>query len=51
MENSWITDRIKNQIEALILESILAVLNNLTDQIIAIKGTGAKPIIRPEEKF
>lgn len=51
MDNFWITDRIKKQIEALILESILAVLDKLTEQVTTIKDNAAKQIIRPEEKF
>lgn len=51
MDNFGITDKIKKQIEALILESILAVLDKLTQQVITIKDTAAKPITRAEEKF
>ena len=51
MDNFWITDRIKKQIETLILESILAVLDKLTQQVVNIKDTAAKQTIRAEEKF
>jgi hypothetical protein len=33
MDNFWIADKIKKQIEALILEAILAVLDKLTQQV------------------
>jgi hypothetical protein len=51
MENLLITNKIKKQIEALILESILAVLDKLTEQVITIKDTTAKQKTRAEEKF
>ena len=51
MDNLVITDRIKKQIETLILESILALLDKLTEQVICVKDNAANPIIRSEEKF
>ena len=51
MDNLLITDRIKKQIETLILESILAALDKLTQQVVTLKDTAAKQQIRPEEKF
>jgi hypothetical protein len=51
MDNFWIADKIKKQIEALILESILAVLDKLTEQVITIRDTTGKKIAEPLEKF
>lgn len=51
MENIFIADKIKKQIEALILEAILAVLDKLTEQVSTIRETAGKKIVGSEEKF
>lgn len=48
MDNYWITQKIKTQIETLVLESILAVLDKLTEQVITIRDM---KIGKAEEKF
>lgn len=51
MDNFWIADKIKTQIEALILEAILAVLDKLTKQIITIRDNERKPADAMADKF
>ena len=51
MDNFWIADKIKHQIEALVLESILAVLDKLTDKVITIRDVPEKKLVDPLEKF
>ena len=51
MDNFWITDKIKKQIEALILEAILAVLDKLTEQVITIRDNERKPVSATADKF
>ena len=51
MDNFWITDKIKKQIEALILEANLAVLDKLTQQVITIRDNERKPVSATADKF
>jgi hypothetical protein len=51
MDNCWIADKIKKQIEALILEAILAVLDKLTEQVITIRDNEKKPVNAMADKF
>lgn len=51
MDNFWIADKIKHQIEALVLESILAVLDKLTDKVITIRDAPENKIVESLEKF
>jgi len=51
MDNIWIADKIKKQIETLILEAILAVLDKLTQQVITIRDNERKPASATAEKF
>lgn len=51
MDNFWITDKIKKQIEALILEAILAVLDKLTEQVTTIRNDERKPVNATADKF
>ena len=51
MDNFWITHKIKKQIEALILEAILAVLDKLTEQVITIRNSEKKIENAAAEKF
>lgn len=51
MDNIWIADKIKKQIEALILEAILAVLDKLTEQIITIRDNEKGSVGAMADKF
>jgi len=51
MDNFWIVEKIKKQIEALILEAILAVLDKLTEQIVTIRDKDKKPVRAVADKF
>jgi hypothetical protein len=51
MDNFWIADRINEQIEALILEAILAVLDKLTKQVITIRDNKRQPVSANADKF
>ena len=51
MDNIWIADRIKKQIEALILEAILAVLDKLTEQVITIRENKKGSVSAMADKF
>jgi hypothetical protein len=51
MDNFWIADQIKKQIEALILEAILAVLDKLTKQVTTIRDNEKKPVNAMADKF
>lgn len=51
MDNLWMAEKIKHQIEALVLESILAVLDKLTDKVITIRDDPEKKIVESLEKF
>jgi hypothetical protein len=51
VDNVWITDKIKKQIEALILEAILAVLDKLTEQVVTIRDNERKPVRAVADKF
>ena len=51
MDNCWIAEKIKKQIEALILEAILAVLDKLTEQVITIRDNENKPLNAMADKF
>ena len=52
MDNFWIADKIKKQIETLMLEAILAVLDKLTEQVITIRDTATEEKIAEHlEKF
>jgi hypothetical protein len=51
MDNCWIADKIKKQIEALILEAILAVLDKLTEQVITIRDNEKKVVNAMADKF
>ena len=51
MDNFWIADKIKKQIEALILEAILAVLDKLTEQMITIRENEKKTVNAMADKF
>ena len=44
MDNYWITQRIKDQLETLFLEAILSVLDKITEQVVDMKKS-------TEEKF
>jgi len=44
MDNYWITQRIKDQLETLLLEAILSVLDKITTQVVDMKKS-------TEEKF
>lgn len=50
MDNYLITQQIKRKIETLVLESILATVDRLTDQII-IMANAEKDKMYKEEKF
>lgn len=50
MDNYWVTRQIKVQIDTLVLESILASLDKLTEQIITMRIT-EKSKANTEEKF
>ena len=49
MDNLEIADKIKNQMEALILEAILAVLDKLTQQVATIKKNTENQILNYEK--
>jgi hypothetical protein len=51
MDNFWMAEKIKHQIEALVLESFLAVLDKLTDKVITIRDDPEKKIVESLEKF
>ena len=51
MDNFWIADKIKKQIEALILEAILAVLDKLTEQVMTLRDNDKKPLSANADKF
>jgi hypothetical protein len=51
MDNFRIADKIKNQIEALILEAILAVLDKLTQQIMTIRDNEKRSVSAMADKF
>ena len=50
MDNFGIADKIKTQIETLVLEAILAVLDKLTQQVITIRDE-KKPVSATADKF
>ena len=49
MNDTFVAHKIKKQIESLILESILAVLDKLAEQVAIIRNSENKT--QPEEKF
>ena len=51
MDNFLIADKIKDQMEALILEAILAVLDKLTEQVITIRDNERRPMSATADKF
>jgi hypothetical protein len=51
MDNFYLAEKIKKQIEALILEAILAVLDKLTEQVMTIRDTKKEPVSATAEKF
>ena len=51
MDNFCIQDKIKKQTEALILEAILAVLDNLTEQIMTIRENEKRTVNAMADKF
>lgn len=51
MDNFWIADKIKKQIEALILEAILAVLDKLTEKVITIRDNEKRAVSAMADKF
>jgi hypothetical protein len=51
MDNCYIAEKIKNQIEALVLEAILAVLDKLTEQVMTIRDNKKKPVRTMADKF
>jgi hypothetical protein len=51
MDNFWIREKIKKQIEALVLEAILAVLDKLTEQVMTIRDNERKPVNAMADKF
>lgn len=51
MDNFGIAEKIKKQIEALILEAILAVLDKLTQQIMTIRDNEKRSVSAMADKF
>ncbi len=51
MDNFGIAEKIKKQIEALILEAILAVLDKLTQQIMIIRDNEKRSVSAMADKF
>jgi hypothetical protein len=51
MDNFGIAEKIKKQIEALILEAILAVLDELTQQIMTIRDNEKRSVSAMADKF
>jgi hypothetical protein len=51
MDNFGIAEKIKKQIEALILEAILAVLDKLTQQIMIIRDNEKRSVSAMVDKF
>jgi hypothetical protein len=51
MDNFGIADKIKKQIEALILEAILAVLDKLIQQVMTIRDNEKRSVSAMADKF
>ena len=51
MDNFGIADKIKKQIEALILEAILAVLDKLIQQVMTIRDNEKRSVNAMADKF
>ena len=51
MDNFGIAEKIKKQIEALILEAILAVLDKLTQQVMTIRDNEKRSVSAMADKF